>query len=403
MEDHTRFHLDNLLKYSPSQWLAKQNPVVVKFIEHLTYNANENQHEGEKLFKCAVAVDIIYGIRHLKYVSAINLAASAIKYSIARSKTIIDIDNHFISSGSYTKFIKWQENLASETQPFPKGLIFMAFDNEQKGQKNYLDRGYNTVVYHTVTSFVLFNFNPADQTQNFENPWLHKTLNTLQIQELFDLTSEMQTLIDQQLHDYLSVILDETCNEKNENTNAIDNLIANQKTGKQKKCCECGKDKIENSKRKCPQCNAKLSTLAEIQQEIEQIEFGKKDSTKSLIFKSHQVKTNITERLTNPISITQRSEPQKDVNIPDMLIPDPIPINPNSIVNVRKVLDHIQEISGINKGDRKWVVVICDGIPYRYMQKFKNDYPGILLVPGPLHEEMNMLKAFVELNWYYNY
>ena len=329
--------------------------------------------------------------------------------STRRGKTIQmccdsrDIDNHFISSGSYTKFIKWRENLASETHPFPKGLIFMAFDNEQKGQKNYLDRGYNTVVYHTVTSFVLFNFNPADQTQNFENPWLHKTLNTLQIQELFDLTSEMQTLIDQQLHDYLSVILDETCNEKNENTNAIDNLIANQKTGKQKKCCECGKDKIENSKRKCPQCNAKLSTLAEIQQEIEQIEFGKKDSTKSLIFKSHQVKTNITERLTNPISITQRSEPQKDVNIPDMLIPDPIPINPNSIVNVRKVLDHIQEISGINKGDRKWVVVICDGIPYRYMQKFKNDYPGILLVPGPLHEEMNMLKAFVELNWYYNY
>ena len=47
MEDHTRFHLDNLLKYSPSQWLAKQNPVVVKFIEHLTYNENENQHEGK--------------------------------------------------------------------------------------------------------------------------------------------------------------------------------------------------------------------------------------------------------------------------------------------------------------------------------------------------------------------
>ncbi len=49
---------------------------------------------------------MIYGIRHLKYVSAINLAASAIKYSIARSKSIIDIDNHFINSEGYTKFIK---------------------------------------------------------------------------------------------------------------------------------------------------------------------------------------------------------------------------------------------------------------------------------------------------------
>ncbi|CAG8508152.1 6603_t:CDS:2 [Scutellospora calospora] len=112
IEDHDRFHLDNLLKYSLSQWLT---------------------------------VDVIYGIRHQKYVSAINLAASAIKYSIARSKSIIDIDNHFISSGSYNKFIKWQEDLAGECQPFPEGLIAMAFDNEQKGQKNYLDRGHNTV------------------------------------------------------------------------------------------------------------------------------------------------------------------------------------------------------------------------------------------------------------------
>jgi hypothetical protein len=84
-----------------------------------------------------------------------------------------------------------------------------------------------------------------------------------------------------------------------------------------------------------------------------------------------------------------------------MFIPDPIPINPNSITNVRKVLNHIQEISGIKKGDHKWIAVVCDGVPYHYAQKMKDDYPGILLLPGPLHEEMNMLKAFVELNWYY--
>ena len=66
--------------------LAERNPVIVRFIETLTHNENEHQIEGEKLFKCAVAVDAIYGSRHLKYVSAISLAASAIKYSLARSK-----------------------------------------------------------------------------------------------------------------------------------------------------------------------------------------------------------------------------------------------------------------------------------------------------------------------------
>ncbi|RHZ59119.1 hypothetical protein Glove_365g192 [Diversispora epigaea] len=80
IKNHKRFHLGSLLEYSPSKWLAERNPVVIKFIETLTNNENEHQHEGEKLFKRAVAIDAIYGSRHLKYVSAINLAASAIKY-----------------------------------------------------------------------------------------------------------------------------------------------------------------------------------------------------------------------------------------------------------------------------------------------------------------------------------
>ena len=122
---------------------------------------------------------------------------------------------------------------------------------------------------------------------------------------------------------------------------------------------------------------------------------------KPLIFRSHQFKTNTSENLTNsinPISITQRFESQKDVNIPDILVPDPLPINSNSINNVRKVLDYIKEISRINKDERKWIAMTCDGIPYRYAQKFKNNYLEILLIPGSLHEEINMLKAFVELN-----
>ncbi len=72
----------------------------------------------------------------------------------------------------------------------------MTFDNEQKGQKNYLNCDYNIVVYHTVISFVLFNYNSIDQIQN-QDPWLYKTpLNILQIQELFEIISEMQILID---------------------------------------------------------------------------------------------------------------------------------------------------------------------------------------------------------------
>ena len=199
INDKNRFSLDSLLEYSTSQWLFKRNPVIVKFLETLSLNENESQLEGEKLFKCAVAVDTIYGARHLKYVSAINLAASAIKYSLAKSKTIIDIDNHFLSSGGFNKFIQWQEDLAHESTPLPNGLLFLAFDNEQKGQKNYLDRGNNTVIFHTVTSFISFNFDPTNNIQVIEDPWLHQKLNSIQIQELFEITPDMQALLDKEL------------------------------------------------------------------------------------------------------------------------------------------------------------------------------------------------------------
>ncbi len=58
------------------------------------------------------------------------MIASAIKYSLARSKMIIDIDNHFISFGSYIKFTNWLKSLAKEQLSLPGNLLFLAFDNE---------------------------------------------------------------------------------------------------------------------------------------------------------------------------------------------------------------------------------------------------------------------------------
>jgi len=48
------------------------------------------------------------------------------------------------------------------------------------------------------------------------------------------------------------------------------------------------------------------------------------------------------------------------------------------------------------------VAVVCDGVPYRLATKFKEKFPWLILIPGQLHEEMNMLRAFVELNWLVN-
>jgi len=52
---------------------------------------------------------------------------------------IINIDNHITSLKSYYRFQKWLEGLSKQEELLPEGLLFLAFDNEQRGQKNYLD------------------------------------------------------------------------------------------------------------------------------------------------------------------------------------------------------------------------------------------------------------------------
>ena len=76
------------------------------------------------------------------------------------------------------------------------------------------------------------------------------------------------------------------------------------------------------------------------------------------------------------------------VNVPEIYVPDPVNINPNSIANVEKVLLHIETIR-----------MGADGVPYSRATKLKEKFSWLVLTPGQLHKEMNMLRAYAELAW----
>lgn len=396
------------MKYSPREWLNRRNQVIVKFIETLIQNnQSTNPISQEKLFKTAATVDLIYGARYGKYVSEVHLAISAIKYSIARSKMIIDIDNHIMSSGSYSRFQKWLESLSKHEEPLPEGLLFIAFDNEQRGQKNYLDRGFNTVIYHTVTSFVAFNMVSQNKFQHTNFPWIYHSLNRSQYEELFDIDPQMQEVLDKELHIYLTDILDLLSNEKSASTNIIDSLITSTVTNvaNMKACLSCKQQNIENRKKTCPMCGARLPTMAEIRKEREtEIEnhIDNQSTNLSIFFKPYSpynANDESSDTHVPRISLTQQQVIDQGVNVPEIYVPDPININPNSIASVEKVLLHIETLSGIKDGIRKWIAVTCDGVPYHHATKLREKFPWLVLLPGQLHEEMNMLRSFVELNW----
>ena len=96
-------------------------------------------------------------------------------------------------------------------------------------------RGLNTFIFHTVTSFVVFNCDQRNNVQNTD-PWLYSELPESEYKELFSLNSGMVNEIHKKLTDYLTIILEELCIEKNQETNVIDELICHQsRTGYGKK------------------------------------------------------------------------------------------------------------------------------------------------------------------------
>jgi len=214
----------------------------------------------------------------------------------------------------------------------------------------------------------------------------------------------MQDAIDKELYTYVFEILTLLSDEKLSATNTIDSIIADATTNinSMKKCPNCNQQNIENRKQVCPTCRMRLPTLTEMQrQRTVGVEISKTDRpAKPLIFKSYSVDDDSYTVSIPKISLTQPSvvtDPK--VKIPEIYVPDPIEINPNSIANVEKVLFHIETITGIKDGTRKWIAVTCDGVPYHHATKLKEKFPWLVLIPGQLHEEMNMLRAYVELNW----
>ncbi len=78
---------------------------------------------------------------------------------------------------------------------------------------------------------------------------------------------------------------------------------------------------------------------------------------------------------------------------------EPVILNPNSYANVDTVLRHVKmQITG----NRHWTIVGSDGNPYVLGQRLrdeKDDLKHLLLMPGPDHFELNMVKALFKLLW----
>src|SRR6266545_1956011 len=101
----------------------------------------------------------------------------------------------------------------------------------------------------------------------------------------------MENEIHKELTNYLSIILEELCIEKNQEENTIDELIHNQsQMGYKKKCSVCQTSNINNKKRVCLTCHNKLPIFVKINQQSNEPLKIINNTEKLLIIHSHTFK-----------------------------------------------------------------------------------------------------------------
>ncbi|KAF0400553.1 hypothetical protein F8M41_009554 [Gigaspora margarita] len=175
-----------------------------------------------------------------------------------------------------------------------------------------------------------------------QDPWLYSELTQEQYKSLFYLNLEMKNKIDQELHKYLQIIIDELIEEKNQPSSLINKLMNNNKqTGFIKKCLVCQTSNINNKKQLCSNCNTKLPIINELKLLNELLEVAN-NTEKSYIFTSYTF-----NKLDKQIALKNKT------NILQIFIPNPKNINPNSVANLKKIFDYIEEISGIKENKCK--------------------------------------------------
>ena len=230
----------------------------------------------------------------------------------------------------------------------------------------------------------------------------------------------------------------------------VDDKVQEQKLASiLKKCFNCGNEEVPKTKRNCPMCNVniKQSEIKATGVDVDQSTYtekepmskreGKEEYRAKAEFIGGSCKVQFEKQIPPHPEYSHFKDEHKFK--PPLHVHEPVFVNPCSYVVVAVVLRKIGIESGISQygtGERQWIVVVCDGLPFNLCRRvisstflcplckesfngkdefmshtenthqmsqenvtLQKEFSWVLLQPGPGHVEINMVKGFVELTW----
>lgn len=398
-----------------------------------------------------------------KMILPLHLRESVILYALTGSRLALKIISAAGPHASYQAVKNWLGKLAMQNQEIPEGDVIITFDNNQVIQRRWRVKLKHGVQCNVVTIIVVFCVNENGELQfNTEykpSQWSQKPLTTEEINELkfIDQNKVHKETHYAHLSAFLEAKIKEVASQQTSHGTSCHDLIDDevQKTEKAllyKKCYNCNFAEVPKSKHTCPRCRvnltkAKLKSLgleddgsvSAISLE-ESTDSASKTSSLTRVFvaqSASQCRAKLSYSTTDEQEVTGTGNfTSKQLLSPTVKVLEPAYVNPCGYEPVATVLRNIKTKCkiGDDESSRKWVQVVCDGIPYNLCRRiirtfhlcsickvsldgfdkcaahansmheglnptFQKEFDWVLLIPGAGHIEMNMLKGLVELLW----
>ncbi|XP_041466282.1 uncharacterized protein LOC121416832 isoform X2 [Lytechinus variegatus] len=433
---------ESLLAHDSVEWLESRNAVLSSFLCgvsdcDLNLLAKRTKESEQKVYGVCKAVEQCYFNINPKCVLPHSFKENILIYSVSKSKLLPDALGGVSPAGTYYRLRKWLDHQAYHELPPLNGDVVIAFDNDQVVGKTYHVKADNKVRVSVITSICAFEEDGKLQEQGELKPsnWQDKRRDQFEnlVHPKSEINVQASELHYKELYRSLSDAISEIIHEQRHNgdgklTDDIDMHVSQNAFDREYRLCPSCSESNRRNKRICAYCGERLRIRADAGDGDEESSEGSKTS-------------GLEHRFAPTVKrVTFTSESQVEEKADRISARDPFFVNPNSLGTIAAVFRHIGKDAKVKNvaenGDREWVCVVCDGLPYsigmniltsfyecrlcrektqgqdKFTEHMTTIHPGVeyemkdnlefgwlLLHAGHGHYEMNAVRSFVSLNW----
>ena len=309
-------------------------------------------------------LESIYRIADPQFIGAWSFLQNLVVYSSSKNKQACNILGTAIPASKYNNVSAYLSDIESSREAkCPDGYVIFMFDNEQVVGKSWNITADNKVKMSIVTNVAVVHVDPQmNNLQRDRNLMPGKWLSAEDQEELvLSLCREDENEISKkymkchytELFRAVDIafkqVQDELTHESNSDSycDLVDKKIkVLEENRKYKKCPNCN-FLMEKNKRKCTQCHVLMSDFEKKMGKRPVVVTSDSDSAQKQSMYQFQFEKNIEE---NPNMNEERYghiASAHSAKATDVVLLDPVFVNPNSTENIILVLRHIGQKAGI--------------------------------------------------------